>query len=41
MAALASQEWLANATTGATHMPIGVREKEDNVKVFVVNWRSQ
>ena len=37
MTAFGSHEWLANATVGATQMPIGVREGAVRVNVFVVN----
>lgn len=35
--ALGLHEWFANAITGATLTPIGAREGEVRVKVFVVN----
>ena len=37
MTAFGSHEWLANATVGATQMPIGVREGAVRVNVFVAN----
>ncbi len=36
--AFGSHEWLANATAGATQIPIGVREGAVRVKVLVVNY---
>ena len=37
MTAFGSHEWLANATVGETHMPIGVSAGVVSVNVFVVN----
>lgn len=36
--ALGSHEWLASATIGATHIPIGFRAGSVRVNVFVENY---
>lgn len=37
MTAFGSQEWFVSATEGHIQIPIGVKENEVSVKVFVAN----